>query len=76
MPCMMLLMYVNCFAHLRINYLCSSPVMLILILRCVTTYCQVCKAWEGKALEVDKDVRLALIRIGVVLGKDGGALGW
>ncbi|ONK58835.1 uncharacterized protein A4U43_C08F230 [Asparagus officinalis] len=35
---------------------------------------EVCREWEGKALEVDKDVRLALIRIGVVLGKDGGAL--
>lgn len=35
---------------------------------------QVCREWEGKAVEVDKDVRLALIRIGVVLGKDGGAL--
>ncbi|XP_052622463.1 epimerase family protein SDR39U1 homolog, chloroplastic isoform X2 [Lactuca sativa] len=35
---------------------------------------EVCREWEGKALAVDKDVRLALIRIGVVLGKDGGAL--
>lgn len=35
---------------------------------------EVCREWEGKALEVDKDVRLTLIRIGVVLGKDGGAL--
>lgn len=36
---------------------------------------QVCREWEGTALKVDNDVRLALIRIGVVLGKDGGALG-
>lgn len=36
---------------------------------------QVCREWEQTALGVDKDVRLALIRIGVVLGKDGGALG-
>lgn len=36
---------------------------------------QVCREWEGTALKVQKDVRLALIRIGVVLGKDGGALG-
>ncbi|KAG0497811.1 hypothetical protein HPP92_002502 [Vanilla planifolia] len=35
---------------------------------------EVCREWERKALEVEKDVRLALIRIGVVLGKDGGAL--
>ncbi|CAD5190888.1 unnamed protein product [Musa acuminata subsp. malaccensis] len=35
---------------------------------------EVCREWEAKALEVDNDVRLALIRIGVVLGKDGGAL--
>ncbi|XP_052881326.1 epimerase family protein SDR39U1 homolog, chloroplastic isoform X1 [Gossypium arboreum] len=35
---------------------------------------EVCREWEGTALKVDKDVRLALIRIGVVLGKDGGAL--
>ncbi|KAM6554729.1 hypothetical protein CsatB_015491 [Cannabis sativa] len=35
---------------------------------------EVCREWEGTALEVNKDVRLALIRIGVVLGKDGGAL--
>ncbi|XP_044489802.1 epimerase family protein SDR39U1 homolog, chloroplastic [Mangifera indica] len=35
---------------------------------------EVCKEWEGTALKVNKDVRLALIRIGVVLGKDGGAL--
>lgn len=36
---------------------------------------QVCRDWEAAALNVNKDVRLALIRIGVVLGKDGGALG-
>ncbi|CAA7410907.1 unnamed protein product [Spirodela intermedia] len=35
---------------------------------------EVCRVWEAKALGVDKDVRLALIRIGVVLGKEGGAL--
>ncbi|XP_071935362.1 epimerase family protein SDR39U1 homolog, chloroplastic-like [Coffea arabica] len=35
---------------------------------------EVCREWEGTALKVQKDVRLALIRIGVVLGKDGGAL--
>ncbi|KAG6711799.1 hypothetical protein I3842_05G072000 [Carya illinoinensis] len=35
---------------------------------------EVCREWEAKALRVNKDVRLALIRIGVVLGKDGGAL--
>lgn len=36
---------------------------------------QVCREWESAALRVDKDVRLARIRIGVVLGKEGGALG-
>lgn len=36
---------------------------------------QVCREWEATALGVNKDVRVALIRIGVVLGKDGGALG-
>lgn len=41
----------------------------------VTISGQVCREWEGTALKVNKDVRLALIRIGVVLGKDGGALG-
>uniref|UniRef100_A0A2N9FP14 DUF1731 domain-containing protein n=1 Tax=Fagus sylvatica TaxID=28930 RepID=A0A2N9FP14_FAGSY len=35
---------------------------------------EVCREWEATALGVNKDVRLALIRIGVVLGKDGGAL--
>ncbi|KAJ3672451.1 hypothetical protein LUZ60_007172 [Juncus effusus] len=35
---------------------------------------EVCREWESKALEVNKDVRTVLIRIGVVLGKDGGAL--
>ncbi|MQM17318.1 hypothetical protein Taro_050285, partial [Colocasia esculenta] len=35
---------------------------------------EVCREWEARAVEVDKDVRLALIRIGVVLGKEGGAL--
>jgi len=36
---------------------------------------QVCREWESTALKVNGDVRLTLIRIGVVLGKDGGALG-
>lgn len=36
---------------------------------------EVCREWEATALKANKDVRLALIRIGVVLGKDGGALG-
>lgn len=35
---------------------------------------EVCREWEGTAVKVDKDVRVALVRIGVVLGKDGGAL--
>ncbi|XP_057503407.1 epimerase family protein SDR39U1 homolog, chloroplastic-like isoform X1 [Actinidia eriantha] len=35
---------------------------------------EVCREWEATALGVNKKVRLALIRIGVVLGKDGGAL--
>ncbi|CAL5341199.1 unnamed protein product [Camellia sinensis] len=35
---------------------------------------EVCREWEASALKVNKNVRLALIRIGVVLGKDGGAL--
>lgn len=35
---------------------------------------EVCREWEGTALKVNNDVRLARIRIGVVLGKDGGAL--
>ncbi|KAJ8767214.1 hypothetical protein K2173_013611 [Erythroxylum novogranatense] len=35
---------------------------------------EVCREWEAAALKVNKDVRVALIRIGVVLGKDGGAL--
>ncbi|KAF7850867.1 hypothetical protein BT93_L4933 [Corymbia citriodora subsp. variegata] len=35
---------------------------------------EVCREWEATALKVNKDVRVALIRIGVVLGKDGGAL--
>jgi NAD dependent epimerase/dehydratase family enzyme len=36
---------------------------------------EVCREWEGRARQVNEDdVRLVLIRIGVVLGKDGGAL--
>lgn len=36
---------------------------------------QVCREWESRARQVDEEhVRLVLIRIGVVLGKDGGAL--
>lgn len=35
---------------------------------------QACREWEAKASSVSPDVRLVLVRIGVVLGKDGGAL--
>ncbi|XP_047967163.1 epimerase family protein SDR39U1 homolog, chloroplastic isoform X2 [Salvia hispanica] len=35
---------------------------------------EVCREWEAAALRVNQDVRLARIRIGVVLGKEGGAL--
>ncbi|VFQ82962.1 unnamed protein product [Cuscuta campestris] len=35
---------------------------------------EVCREWEASARNVNKDVRLVLIRIGVVLGKGGGAL--
>lgn len=35
---------------------------------------EVCREWEAAALKVNNDVRVALIRIGLVLGKDGGAL--
>ncbi|XP_078446207.1 NAD(P)-binding Rossmann-fold superfamily protein [Wolffia australiana] len=35
---------------------------------------EVCREWEARAGKVDKGVRVALIRIGVVLGKEGGAL--
>ncbi|KAJ7967247.1 epimerase family protein SDR39U1-like, chloroplastic [Quillaja saponaria] len=35
---------------------------------------EVCREWEATALTVNTDIRLALIRIGVVLGKEGGAL--
>uniref|UniRef100_A0A804PPG1 NAD-dependent epimerase/dehydratase domain-containing protein n=1 Tax=Zea mays TaxID=4577 RepID=A0A804PPG1_MAIZE len=37
---------------------------------------EVCREWEATACQVNQeDVRLVLLRIGVVLGKDGGALG-
>ncbi|KAL2925124.1 Epimerase family protein SDR39U1-like protein chloroplastic [Bienertia sinuspersici] len=35
---------------------------------------EVCREWEASAQKVNNDVRLVLIRTGVVLGKDGGAL--
>lgn len=35
---------------------------------------EVCREWEARANKVDDNVRVALIRIGVVLGKEGGAL--
>ncbi|KAI5063105.1 hypothetical protein GOP47_0021652 [Adiantum capillus-veneris] len=35
---------------------------------------QVCREWESTAKNVDADVRLVLIRIGIVLENDGGAL--
>lgn len=35
---------------------------------------EVCREWEARARVVNEDVRLVLLRIGVVLGKDGGAL--
>ena len=39
---------------------------------CVLRFCREC---ERTALKANKDVRVALIHIGVVLGKDGCALG-
>jgi NAD dependent epimerase/dehydratase family enzyme len=38
-------------------------------------YLQVCREWEAKAQTLDKSIRLVRIRIGIVLDKDGGALG-
>ncbi|KAL1833790.1 hypothetical protein ACET3Z_003441 [Daucus carota] len=35
---------------------------------------EVCREWESTALKVDNKVRLVRIRIGVALGRDGGAL--
>eukprot|EP00250_Pteridium_aquilinum_P005137 c15277_g1_i1 orf=109-1272(+) len=35
---------------------------------------KVCKEWESKAMTVDNGVRVVLIRIGIVLDNDGGAL--
>lgn len=34
----------------------------------------VCRAWEGEALKVNAATRLVLVRTGLVLAKDGGAL--
>lgn len=34
---------------------------------------EVCSRWEDEAQKLSPDVRLAIIRFGVVLGKDGGA---
>lgn len=36
---------------------------------------QVCQRWETAALKVPSGVRLVTLRIGIVLGPDGGALG-
>eukprot|EP00963_Diacronema_lutheri_P008893 scaffold776_cov347-Pavlova_lutheri.AAC.91 len=36
---------------------------------------QVCQAWEKEAQKVDPKTRLAIVRIGVTLERDGGALG-
>lgn len=35
---------------------------------------EVCRVWEGKAKELENGTRLVLIRTGIVLDKDGGAL--
>jgi len=35
---------------------------------------EVCAAWEGAAREAAADVRLVMLRIGLVLGRDGGML--
>jgi len=34
----------------------------------------ICKSWEAEAKKAIPDVRVAIIRLGVVLGKEGGAL--
>jgi hypothetical protein len=36
---------------------------------------QVCREWEAAAGAVPEDVRCCVLRIGIVLAKDGGALG-
>ena len=36
---------------------------------------QVCQAWEKEAQKVNPETRLAIVRIGVTLERDGGALG-
>jgi len=35
----------------------------------------VCKEWEGAASAAPSDVRTVILRTGIVLAKDGGALG-
>jgi NAD dependent epimerase/dehydratase family enzyme len=36
---------------------------------------QVCREWEAAAQGLDDSTRLVLLRSGIVLDKDGGALG-
>ena len=36
---------------------------------------QVCREWEGAAAAAPSDVRTVLLRTGIVLARDGGALG-
>lgn len=36
---------------------------------------QVCREWEAAARRAPSDVRLCILRVGIVLARDGGALG-
>lgn len=63
------------YNHILSFHMESHKCFTVLTFDLHNTHYQVCREWEGKAFKVNKDVRLVLIRIGVVLGKDGGALG-
>lgn len=64
--------FIEIFQTIASELVCEFSSVVCVYLRVIF---QVCREWEATALGVDKNVRVALIRIGVVLGKEGGALG-